>query len=1077
MPGPGLERFMRPALACPKREDFQRLIWGQLPPPDVDRLTQHLGGCPDCAAALQSLLGAGTPPLTRPVAPADGATGGATSGDLPQPSLDPSPAPDDSAADSSSDLAPTLRALKPPRGPGEIGWLAHYRVLKVLGQGGMGVVFLAEDVRLGRTVALKTMKPEVAADPRHRQRFLREARAAAKVESDYIVPIYDVGEDGGVPWLAMPLLKGQSLNDLLTRVKVLTPGQAARLGAQVAKGLAAAHAAGLIHRDVKPGNIWVEPEGGGRAKLLDFGLARDQSPPHERGDAPLTRTGAVVGTPAFMAPEQAGGQPLDARADLFSLGCVLYRAVTGRLPFQGPGTLGTLVAIAIATPPAPAELNRDVPPPLSALIMKLLAKDRAARPPSAAAVAAALDTMREAPTGPAPVARPEAAPREQSNPWADLTAVEEWPAPAAAPRRWWPLMAAAALLLALGGALAAGIVILTRNKDGQEAARVASGSSSETRPTRDSGKSRPGPADSSPDRRAAEWMLSVGGKVIIRVADKEQEVEAAKHLPAGDFQLITAFTYGNDKVTDAGLAHFEGLAHLTALSVEECHKVTDAGLEHLKGLTSLTSLRLRSTQVTDAGLRHLKGLTNLKELTLPFTGVSGAGFVHLKDLPNLTYLELWGCGNVTGEGLKSIKALQSVNLVDTPIGDAELEHLGAMTNLTGVLDLDRTRVGDAGLAHLRGLSGLKGLGLSGTRVTDAGLTRLRVLRNLQGVNLDGTRVSDAGLADLKALPNLSTVVLSGTRITDAGLSDLARPPLWNLTRLDNTRISAAGFAKLRNALPNASIEGEPRPSAAEDLLAAGATFLVRPREGKAELPVRKAADLPREPFLIRRADCTGVKVEKLAELLGRLSHWREYEFEEVEALDLSGCAIDNLGFAPPLASLQELNVSGTKVADLQPIFGLKRLRTLSLDRTPVSSLGPVAGLAQLEELSLAGTSVADVALQGLEELPNLRRLDLNQTAVTGRDLRRLAKLPKLTDLSLAGSKVTDLFAGEVGALTKLERLSLAGCAFGDAGLKHLAGMSHLTQLDLAGTQITAAGVAGLQKSLPRCKIVSGPAAK
>jgi serine/threonine protein kinase len=185
----------------------------------------------------------------------------------------------------------------------------------------------------------------------------------------------------------------------------------------VANGLAAAHAAGLIHRDIKPANIWVEPEGGGRARLLDFGLARDTRPDPE-GTEHLTRTGAVVGTPAFMAPEQARGEPLDARADLFSFGCVLYRAVTGRLPFQGQGTMGTLLALATETPPAPHELNPDVPPALSALIINLLAKDRSARPPSASVVATALHALQDTSTTMVPTAKPvaiPATPRKEPN--------------------------------------------------------------------------------------------------------------------------------------------------------------------------------------------------------------------------------------------------------------------------------------------------------------------------------------------------------------------------------------------------------------------------------------------------------------------------------------------------------------------------------------------------------------------------------------------------------------------------------------------------------------------------------------
>ena len=335
---------------CPDQNDYQRLIHGELPLFDVESLSQHLCDCPACAAAVQTLLGEDTLLSAIRSAPTNPPSSADVPTDLTQRLLA-------LPAQSSAGTAALVSLLAPSQGPDEIGRLAHYRVLKVLGAGGMGVVFLAEDVRLHRIVALKTMKPEIAADARHRQRFLREARAAAKVEHDHIVPIYDVSEEGGVPWLAMPFLKGHSLDELLRRLKVLKPAQAVRIGAQVARGLAAAHAAGLIHRDIKPANIWIEPEGGGRAKLLDFGLARDARPDRE-GREHLTRTGAVVGTPAFMAPEQARGKPLDARADLFSLGCVLYRAVTGRLPFRGPGTMDTLLALATETPPAPDRSTR-----------------------------------------------------------------------------------------------------------------------------------------------------------------------------------------------------------------------------------------------------------------------------------------------------------------------------------------------------------------------------------------------------------------------------------------------------------------------------------------------------------------------------------------------------------------------------------------------------------------------------------------------------------------------------------------------------------------------------------------------
>jgi serine/threonine protein kinase len=272
--------------------------------------------------------------------------------------------------------------LAPPQSPDEIGRLGAYRILKVLGGGGMGVVFQAEDLHLRRPVALKTMLPVLAASAANRRRFDQEARAAAAIEHDHIVTIYQVGEDRGVPFIAMQLLQGESLETRLSRAGRLSAAEVLRIARQTAIGLAVAHERGLIHRDVKPSNIWLEARGeGGRVKILDFGLARSVA-----GDANLTRSGAILGTPAYMAPEQARGQPVDHRADLFSLGCVLYRACTGQPPFRGADVISTLMAVAEHTPPPPHQLNPQVPAGLAALIMQLLAKDPAARPSSARVV-------------------------------------------------------------------------------------------------------------------------------------------------------------------------------------------------------------------------------------------------------------------------------------------------------------------------------------------------------------------------------------------------------------------------------------------------------------------------------------------------------------------------------------------------------------------------------------------------------------------------------------------------------------------------------------------------------------------
>ena len=218
--------------------------------------------------------------------------------------------------------------LAPAEAADEIGRLGGYRIVQILGYGGMGVVFQAEDVRLQRAAALKTMLPSLAASAANRRRFHQEAKAAAALEHDHIVTIYQVGEDRGVPFIAMQLLKGESLEQRLLRTGRLDAAELLRMGRETASGLAVAHERGLIHRDIKPSNIWLEArDRTPRVKILDFGLARSLA-----DNANLTGRGIILGTPAYMAPEQARGQTIDARADSVQS---RLRALSG-----GDGTAG-----------------------------------------------------------------------------------------------------------------------------------------------------------------------------------------------------------------------------------------------------------------------------------------------------------------------------------------------------------------------------------------------------------------------------------------------------------------------------------------------------------------------------------------------------------------------------------------------------------------------------------------------------------------------------------------------------------------------------------------------------------------
>ncbi|HJT78304.1 MAG TPA: serine/threonine-protein kinase, partial [Gemmataceae bacterium] len=325
------------------------------------------------------------------------------------------------------DLAPPpdYAFLGPAQSPEELGRLGPYRVLAVLGSGAMGIIFQAEDPQLKRRVALKVLKPSLAASYEFRRRFLREAQLAAGVDHEHVVTTYQVGEDRGVPFMAMQLLQGEPLEDRLRRSGGRLPlPEVLRIGREIAEGLTAAHAGGLVHRDIKPANVWLEA-GRDRVKILDFGLARGTGE-----DAHWTQAGAVIGTPAYMAPEQANAEEVDARCDLFSLGALLYRASTGRLPFGDKDTLSILNALATKTPEAPHAVNPDLPPAFSALVMRLLAKDRAERPHSAQEVAQAIARLErgevveevapsqpeEVEEEPIPASEEEAPPEEEAEP-------------------------------------------------------------------------------------------------------------------------------------------------------------------------------------------------------------------------------------------------------------------------------------------------------------------------------------------------------------------------------------------------------------------------------------------------------------------------------------------------------------------------------------------------------------------------------------------------------------------------------------------------------------------------------------
>ena len=579
--------------------------------------------------------------------------------------------------------------LAAPTRPDSLGRIGHYEVIQVLGRGGFGIVFRAFDEMLQRVVALKVMAPQLAATSPARKRFLREARSSAQVRHENVVQVYEVAEQP-LPYLAMEFIPGETLQQRLNRVGPLDVPEVLRIGRQIAEGLAAAHATDLIHRDIKPGNVLLEG-GQHKAKITDFGLARAAD------DASISQSGIIAGTPMYMAPEQAQGQTLDQRADLFSLGSVLYQMVSGRPPFRANTTVAALKRVAEDKPRAIREIIPETPQWLCDIIAKLLAKNPADRYQSAREVADVLANCEAQVKAHSKLKDYSRIPRSEPQ--------RSGPRPRFRSRRW--AAAAAVLLLPLGGlgiTEATGVTDVRGTvirlfspegtKNGKQVVRVSQ--ESVTIPKISAERE-------DPDRGAAVYLVSNGGAV--KVNGQDQEIKVAADLPRGAFQLTGVVLWNAEgnraAVTDAGLAVFKDCKDITEIKTYRT-RLSDTGLANFKDCKNLTFICMEAPEaVTDQGLAAFKDCKNLKFLRLTGVPLTGAGLVHFKDCMNLA----------------------SVHLYSTLVSDAGLIHLKDCKKLTD-LSLLGTQVSDAGLAHLAGLDALTDLDLRETKVTAKGVEGL-----------------------------------------------------------------------------------------------------------------------------------------------------------------------------------------------------------------------------------------------------------------------------------------------------------------------------------------------------------------
>ncbi len=374
-----------PSTSCDARL-LQRSLDDGLSELQEEALTEHLSSCEGCRRSLERL--AAQEPrwqLIRNALRDESHAGhGESGGRAATPADDETIwyGPRQHYASSPADFA--VDFLDAPTRPESLGRLGDIDVLEVIGHGGMGIVLKGFQTALNRPVAVKVLSPHLATSGAARQRFAREAQAAAAIVHPNVMPIFTVDGSGKLPYLVMPYINGHSLQERIDQHGALETVDVLRIGLQVARGLAAAHTQGLVHRDVKPANILLE-RGVDRVLLTDFGLARAAD------DASLTRTGFIAGTPQYMSPEQARGDSIDARSDLFSLGSVLYTMCTGRPPFRADSSYGVLRRITDNVPRPIVDCQPTVPAWLASLVDRLLAKRAEDRYQSADRVAEILE--------------------------------------------------------------------------------------------------------------------------------------------------------------------------------------------------------------------------------------------------------------------------------------------------------------------------------------------------------------------------------------------------------------------------------------------------------------------------------------------------------------------------------------------------------------------------------------------------------------------------------------------------------------------------------------------------------------
>jgi predicted Zn finger-like uncharacterized protein len=856
--------------------------------------------------------------------------------------------------------------------------IAPYVSHRRLGQGGMGVVYLAVDPRLDRKVAIKLLPADLAQDKVRIERFLREARMAAKVQHANTVIIHEVDVRDGKAFLVMEYVEGHSLDQAIRGGKQMDWREATKAIRDAAAGLAAAHELGVVHRDIKPGNLMRTKSG--VTKVVDFGLARAI-----QSDTQLTQEGFLLGTPAYMAPELWMGKEADAASDLYALICSYFYLLTGRTPYDAPSLPSLGYQHRYEPFPDPHKLAPKLPDSVCQIVMRGAAKEPKDRYGSAAELLRDLDrALGSTPQGSSersflddlgsdlgPLATASETEGVALNTQVGVLKRLRAAAPPwyAKPRTWMIAAGTALPLLLLA------VVMLVKTSYGTVQIELSD--------------------------PAAKVHVQVDGDTIDIAGLKDPlRIKAGLHnlnVTSGDFQTVTqAFEVKRGETEFIKVT----LLPKAAVAVAQSSRSASPGAVPLAKTNAETTDSKSAAQPQDPAARA--AVAKIFKIGGWYTANTRGSIQIIRDAKDLP-------PDLSDIYWVSFDSEAGRNVVDT-----DLENLSCLSKLKEVR-LATTRVTGEGLRHIAPNPELFSLHLQRTSLNDIGLAEVGKLSSIRDLRCDDTKITDAGLVHLRNLP-LEVLVLRNTAVTDAGLVHLENMPLKSLDLL-KTKITDAGVSQITRiqTLENLTIDQNPISDAGVKDIGR----LSRLRGLYVNYTQLSDASLNVLPAQLERLhiSCTRVTSKGL-QGIGR--------FTNLKDLWLMGNKInDGLHFLSNCPKLASVMVQESDITDsgLAMLANCPRLTVFDANRTALRGRG-IGKLPNLQRLNLYQTNTDKTTVDEIATLGKLTSLDLGSNKLLDTELASIGKMETLTDLSLHANNLTDAILPEVAKLVHLKKLDL-----------------------------------------------------